>query len=80
MKLFYIFIGVLATLFVGTILWGIMIDAKRKHLRAEISHLSKHEIESRLSILFDQLENGWAPIKKLEYEVLLNELYKRVKK
>lgn len=79
MELFYIFFGFLALFFVAVIAWSLIIDVLRKLLTTKIAKMSTHEIDSRLSILSDKLENCWSPKKKLEYELLLEEFYKRKK-
>ena len=79
MKFFYFFIGFLVLLFVGTVLGSIFIDAWRKYLATEFSKMTEDEIESRLTVLFYELDERWSFKKKLEYEALLDQYRKRKK-
>ena len=80
MVLFYTFFGFLVLFFVAMVVWSVVADILRKLLVAKISQMSMHEIDARLSILCDELENCLSPKKKLEYELLLAEFYQRKKK
>lgn len=80
MKLFYIFISFLVLLFVGTIVYGAVIDTWSKMFATRISEMSNHEMEERLSILLGSKKKCLSLKEKLEYEMLLKKIQHRQKK
>ncbi len=54
-------------------------ERQKREIANRVSKMSFSDIDVRLSILFDELEDCYSPEKAMEYEVLLSEYFKRKK-